>query len=197
MKKLCKQWMKRVTALFLVAALMFSWYPAVTVAAATTAEEEDTSATDITAITRPATKGLILNYDQWANVNESLRLPTTVTVTLADGTTAEAAVTWDTTSLKYDTVGKYLLLGTVTLPEGATNGNNLKVYQVIKVEDFANILTNPSFESGSTSPWVKLSDSYATTAIVDADDAPDGTKVMEATYDGQMNPNSGIAEGRR
>lgn len=118
-----RKFMKRTVALLLVAAMMLSNAPAVVRAEATTITD-----TDITAIARPATIGLIVNYGDWVeDVDKTLNLPETVTVTLASGTTVEASVTWDTSKLQYDTIGKYVLPGTVILPEGATNGQNLKV----------------------------------------------------------------------
>jgi len=55
-------------------------------------------------------------------------LPTTVTITKSDSTTASVAVTWDGGTPAYNatTAGTYAFSGTITLPEGVTNPNNLK-----------------------------------------------------------------------
>ena len=121
--------------------------------------------TDILAIAAPRTKAIILNYDQYVgtdDVNKKLDLPSTVTVTKADSTTEEAAVVWDTESLNVKKAGTYSLPGTVTLPDGATNGGNLTVNQKIIVRTFENLLSNSGFESGSNSPWYLNNSNKAT-----------------------------------
>lgn len=145
-KIFASNFLKRVGALFLVSVMLLSSIPL-------TVNAVGSTDTDITAIAAPATKALIVNYDQWVvNVSASLRLPTTVTVTLADGSEAEANVTWDTTALNYGAVGTYRLAGEVELPEGATNGRGLTVVQKVVVREYLNLLKNASFEEG-ISDW--------------------------------------------
>ena len=145
-KNFASNFLKRVGALLLVSVMLLSSIPL-------TVNAVGSTDADITAIAAPATKALIVNYDQWVvNVSASLRLPETVTVTLADGSEAEANVTWDTTTLNYGAVGTYRLAGEVELPEGATNSRGLTVVQKVVVREYLNLLKNPSFESG-TSDW--------------------------------------------
>ena len=110
---------KRIASLALVVIMLLGYIPGNVWAVDST--------TDIQAIQRPTGWVIVEDYDdyfgdQWL---DELGLPTTVTVTLADGSTTEAAVTWDTTSLDPRTTGYYFLPGEVTLPNGATNGKNL------------------------------------------------------------------------
>lgn len=145
-KIFASNFLKRAGALLLVSVMLLGSFPLMANAVGSTD-------TDITAIAAPATKALIVNYDQWVvNVGASLRLPQTVTVTLADGSTTEANVTWDTTTLDYATVGTYRLAGEVALPQGATNGRKLTVVQKVVVREYLNLLKNPSFEEG-ISDW--------------------------------------------
>ncbi|MCB2300921.1 beta strand repeat-containing protein, partial [Clostridium tagluense] len=55
-------------------------------------------------------------------------LPTNVNITLSDTTTTNAAITWDGGSPTYDgnAEGSYTFNGTITLPTGVTNPNNIK-----------------------------------------------------------------------
>ena len=57
----------------------------------------------------------------------ALVLPATVGVTLSDGTTTDLAVTWDDGTPDYNgsTAGTYAFSGTLTLPSGVTNPDNL------------------------------------------------------------------------
>ena len=81
------QYNMRILTFALILAMLVSWLPS-------TVHAEESISMDITQITAPAAKAIIVNYDQYvSNVNANLGLPETVTVTLADGTTADVAVT--------------------------------------------------------------------------------------------------------
>lgn len=66
----------------------------------------------------------------------SLSFPSSINVILSDGTTTSTAVTWDKASANYDgnKAGSYIFKGTITLPAGATNPNNLGVTVKVVVE---------------------------------------------------------------
>ena len=97
---------------------------------------------------------IVEDYDDYLGDNwlDKLGLPKTVKVTLADGSAADAAVTWDTSDLDPRTTGYYFLPGKVTLPSGATNGQNLDVFITIQVQEKQELFSNTSFESGN-SAW--------------------------------------------
>ena len=54
-------------------------------------------------------------------------LPSTVAITLSDGTTPSVDVTWDEGTTSYDpsTVGSYPFVGTLTLPNDVTNPSGI------------------------------------------------------------------------
>ncbi len=132
---------KRVFSLILAMVMLMSYIPVTTWAA--------DAGTDIKAIQRPTGWVIVEDYDDYFGDNwlEKLALPETVTITLADDTTAEAAVTWDTTSLDPRTPGYYFLPGQVTLPDGATNEQNLDVSITIQVRQKVNMFANGDFET--------------------------------------------------
>lgn len=155
------QYNMRILTFALILAMLVSWLPS-------TVHAEESISMDITQITAPAAKAIIVNYDQYvSNVNANLGLPETVTVTLADGTTADVAVTWDTSSLDVNTLGTYSLPGTITLPEGATNSQNLTVTQQIIIREYTNLLSNPSFESGTTGWHFRANTTQVTSPVKD------------------------------
>ena len=106
------------------------------------------SGTDIQAIQKPTGISIVEDFDDYVGANwvNSLGLPTSVTVTLASGTTQNVPVTWDTDKLDTRTTGYYFLPGTVTLPAGATNSQNLDVAITVQVRKYSNLIKNPSFE---------------------------------------------------
>ena len=110
--------------------------------------------TDIQAIEKPTGISIVEDYDDYVGDNweAGLGLPTTVKVTLANGSTANAAVAWDTSALDTRKTGYYSIPGEVTLPNGATNGKNLKANITIQVREYANIIGNGDFENG-TAGW--------------------------------------------
>jgi|GEM_PF-1019530 len=57
-----------------------------------------------------------------------LKLPSSINITLSNNTTINVAVTWIAGNPAYDKnlAGKYTFTGTITLPTGVTNTNNLK-----------------------------------------------------------------------
>jgi hypothetical protein len=75
-------------------------------------------------------------------------LPTTVNVTLSDTSTSNVNVQWDGGTPAYDgsTAGTYAFTGTLALPNGVTNPNNVKaaVNVVVAPAAQANIVTNAS-----------------------------------------------------
>lgn len=56
----------------------------------------------------------------------NLNLPDTIQVTVDDGSKTSTGVVWDTNTYKSDTAGTYIIAGTLTLPEGITNPDNLQ-----------------------------------------------------------------------
>ncbi|OPJ58530.1 Ig-like domain-containing protein [Clostridium chromiireducens] len=64
-------------------------------------------------------------------------LPNSVNVTLNDGTITSASVLWDLSSANYDknTAGTYTFNGTLILPTGVTNPNNLTTTVKVNVEN--------------------------------------------------------------
>ena len=106
---------KRIASLFLIVAMLLSYIPGTVWAV--------DSATDIKAIEKPTGISIVEDYDDyfgdgWEN---KLGLPTEVTVTLADNSTVQAPVTWDTSVLDPRTPGYYFLPGDVKLPVGAAS----------------------------------------------------------------------------
>ena len=108
--------------------------------------------TDITAIEKPTGLAIVEDYDDYFGDNweSELSLPGTVKVTLADGSKADAAVTWDTSVLDTRTTGYYSIPGEVTLPAGATNSQNLKATITVQVREYKNLIANGDFENGTT-----------------------------------------------
>ena len=100
--------------------------------------------TDIKAIEKPTGLVIVEDYDNYFGDNwvAKLGLPQTVKVTLADGSIANAAVTWDTSVLDTRTPGYYYLPGAVTLPTGATNGQNIGVTITVLVREAVNFYEN-------------------------------------------------------
>jgi glucan-binding YG repeat protein len=72
-------------------------------------------------------------------------LPETIDVTLSNGTTTSAAVTWNNGSPAYDgnTARTYTFTGTLTLPDGVANPNNYTA-SVNVIVQAANNVTTPS-----------------------------------------------------
>lgn len=66
---------------------------------------------------------------------DALNLPETVEVTLSDGTTAQAAVTWNTENYNGEAAGSYTLVGVLTAGEGFTNAENVTVSIQVTVSD--------------------------------------------------------------
>ena len=89
----------RIAAWALVLLMVLSCLPGTAIAAE--------SATDIKAIEKPTGMVIIEDYDDYMGENwvEKLELPSTVTLTLANGTKQEALVTWDTSLLDTRTPG--------------------------------------------------------------------------------------------
>ena len=136
--------LKRVAALALTVVMLLSYIPVATWAVDST--------TDIKAIQKPTGISIVEDYDDYIGDNwlERLELPKFVTVTLADNTAVEVPVTWDTSTLDTRRTGFYSLPGTVALPAGATNGQNLTVTITVQVRNAVNLFENPGFESGTT-----------------------------------------------
>lgn len=135
---------KRILSVVMVCVMLLGYFP-VSIWAVETS-------TDIKAIEKPTGFVIVEDYDDYVGDNweEKLELPATVKVTLADGSTTNASVTWDTSVLDTRTTGFYYLPGNVTLPSGATNGQNLGVNITIQVRETVNLYDNPSFENGKT-----------------------------------------------
>lgn len=76
----------------------------------------------------------------------NVSLPSTVDITLSDNTTTSAAVTWDGGNPAYDgnTAGTYTFTGTIALPQGVTNPNDLKATVNVVVGAGAAVPDSPS-----------------------------------------------------
>ena len=135
---------KRIVSLVLTLIMLVSYIPATVWAVDTT--------TDIKAIEKPTGISIVEDYDDYFGADwvEKLELPETVKVTLANGSTTDAAVTWDTSVLDTRTTGYYSVPGEITLPSGATNGQNLKATITIQVREYKNLIPNGDFENGTT-----------------------------------------------
>ena len=140
MKKSCRQ---RIASLVMVFVMLLSYIPGTVWAVDAT--------TDIKAIEKPTGMIIVEDYDDYFGDKwlEKLGLPETVKVTLADGSTTNAAVTWDTSVLDTRTTGYYSVPGDVTLPAGATNGQNLKATITIQVREKKNLFANGDFETAT------------------------------------------------
>ncbi|MBE6958505.1 MAG: hypothetical protein E7447_05075 [Ruminococcaceae bacterium] len=137
---------KKVVSLLLVVVMLLSYFPVMVGATE--------SATDIKAIQKPTGISIVEDYDDYFGADwlEKLELPKFVTVTLANNITTEAPVTWDASTLDTRTTGYYSLPGTVALPAGVTNGQNLTVTITVQVREYKNLVANPGFEEG-TKNW--------------------------------------------
>ena len=137
---------KRIASLVLAAVMLLGYIPGVAWAV--------DSATDIKAIEKPTGLSIVEDYDDYFGTGweDKLGLPATVAVTLADNSKVDAAVTWDTSVLDPRKPGYYFLPGEVTLPVGATNGQNLEVSITVQVREYKNLVLNPGFEEG-TKNW--------------------------------------------
>jgi len=115
------------------------------------------SATDIKAIQKPTGISIVENYDDYVGDSwlSQLGLPDSVTVTLANGTTTDVLVSWDTSSLDPRTTGYYSLPGEVALPVGVTNGQKLTVGITVQVREYENLIQNPSFEDNLTGWYIR------------------------------------------
>lgn len=136
---------KRIASLAMVMVMLLSYIPGTVWAV--------DSSTDIKAIEKPIGLSIVEDYDDYFGDGweDKLGLPVSVTVTLANNTTAEAPVTWDTSALDTREPGYYYLPGNVTLPVGTTNGQNIDVSITIQVREKANLIPGGGMNSGSAS----------------------------------------------
>ena len=132
---------KRIASLVMVFAMLLSYIPGAVWAVDST--------TDIKAIEKPTGWVIVEDYDDYFGDKwlEKLGLPETVKVTLADGSTTDAGVVWDTSVLDTRTTGYYSVPGEVTLPNGATNSQNIGVTITIQVAKKNNLFVNGNFEN--------------------------------------------------
>ena len=70
---------------------------------------------------------------------EALALPSSVDVTLADGSTKSVEVQWQQGDYNPNAAGTYTLTGTLALPEGITNPNDLTASIQVTVEEQAQV----------------------------------------------------------
>ena len=135
---------KRIVSLVMTFVMLLSYFPATIWAVDSTS--------DIKEIQKPTGWVIVEDYDDYFGDNwvDKLELPQTVKVTLADNSVTDVPVTWDTSVLDTRTCGYYSLPGTLALPAGATNGNNLSVSITIQVRETVNLYQNPGFEDGRT-----------------------------------------------
>lgn len=96
-----------------------------------------------------------------------LNLPNTVTVTLNDLTETSVAVTWDNGTPLYDgnTEGTYTYAGTLNMPNGTINPNNLKAYVNVvvgaptsKIAESVSSISDISVENGTALSDLNLPD---------------------------------------
>ncbi|OUQ26310.1 hypothetical protein B5E80_01610 [Flavonifractor sp. An135] len=84
----------------------------------------------VISITQP--EGITVPYGTAA---AALNLPGKVSTRLSDGQTQELAVSWDTSGYRPEIPGPQSLTGSLTLPEGVTNPDQLTVQITITVEE--------------------------------------------------------------
>lgn len=84
----------------------------------------------VISITQP--EGITVSY---GTVASALNLPGKVSTRLSDGQTQELAVSWDTSGYRPEIPGPQSLTGSLTLPEGVTNPDQLTVQITITVEE--------------------------------------------------------------
>lgn len=84
----------------------------------------------VISITQP--EGITVPY---GTVASALNLPGKVSTRLSDGQTQELAVSWDTSGYRPEIPGPQSLTGSLTLPEGVTNPDQLTVQITITVEE--------------------------------------------------------------
>ena len=84
----------------------------------------------VISITQP--EGINVSY---GTVASALNLPGKVSTRLSDGQTQELAVSWDTSGYRPEIPGPQSLTGSLTLPEGVTNPDQLTVQITITVEE--------------------------------------------------------------
>ena len=127
---------RSLVAFVLAFAMLLSYIPATVWAADTT--------TDIKAIEKPTGISIVEDYDDFVGDNwlTELGLPASVTVTLADDSKLDVPVTWDTTNLDTRTTGYYSVPGTLALPDGVTNGQELIATITVQVRAYENLLSN-------------------------------------------------------
>ena len=132
---------ERIAAWALVLLMLLSCLPGTAVAAEST--------TDIKAIEKPTGMIIVEDYDDYFGDNwvDKLELPTYVNLTLANDTTEKALVTWDTSYLDTRTPGYYFLPGSVMLPAGSTNSQDLTVSITVQVREKINLFENGDFEN--------------------------------------------------
>ncbi|MTK12906.1 MAG: cell wall-binding repeat-containing protein [Clostridiaceae bacterium] len=152
----------------------------------------------------------VVNGTTIANVG----LPGTISITLSDNTTVSATVTWDGGSPAYDgnKEGTYTFSGTINLPEGVSNKNNLKASVNVKVGAAAGIknissvasindinVVNGTISSAIGLPGtvsITLSDNTTVSATVTWDGgspAYDGNKEGTYTFSGTINLPNGVS----
>ena len=187
---------KRIASLVLAAVMLLGYIPGTVWAV--------DNGTDIQSITRPTGLSIVENYDDYFGADwlDQLGLPETVKVTLADGSETDAAVTWNTDSLDPRKPGYYFLPGEVTLPVGATNGQNLEVSITIQVRPYENLFDNGDFEeiiragNGTYYPvgwyFAGLSDRFVAGAGRNGSNAarfnrPDATSTSTTAYNSEKN----------
>ena len=91
-----------------------------------TAPADDTDISSITPVTLTGVRG-----DEWASLNA----PTHVVATLADSTKVRIPVAWNSTGYDPDAQANQTFTGTLTLPSGVTNSQNVQPQLTVTLSD--------------------------------------------------------------
>lgn len=80
----------------------------------------------------------------------ALNLPSSVLVTMDNGSTRRLGVTWNTDGLDLSVAGTYRLEGTLTLPAGVTNTNSVKATMSVILTEPVETVENLALSEGKT-----------------------------------------------
>lgn len=140
---------------------------------------------------------------------DEVGLPNDIDIKLSDNTTTSAAVTWNEGTPSYDSsvLGNYEFIGTITLPSGVTNPNNIKARinvnvqkALIGVQPVSNITVAYGTELSSlglpSNATITLNDNTIANVAVTWDVGTpnyDGRVAGTYTFTGTLNLPSGVS----